>query len=64
MRTALCISWLWGTSNGIRSHIVLSSISGMGYVCASLAFVWVSKRLVDIATFKAGGGLWSYAALM
>ncbi len=64
MRTALCISWLWGTSNGIRSHIVLSSISGMGYVCASLAFVWVSKRLVDIATFKAGAGLWSYAALM
>lgn len=64
MRTALCINWLWSASGGIRSRILLSGISGVGYVCASLAFVWVSKRLVDIATFKTEGELWTYAAWM
>lgn len=63
-RTKICIVWLWSVSEGIRWRILLSSISGVGYVGASLAFVWMSKRLVDIATFKAEGVLWHYAALL
>lgn len=58
------IGWLWSASVGIRSRITLSGVAGIGSVCASLAFVWVSKRLVDIATLKAGGELWHYAALL
>lgn len=64
MKLMACIHWLWGASYGIRLRIVLSALWGLGYVCASLAFVWVSKRLVDIATFKVEGDVWHYTALM
>lgn len=64
MNTRACIQWLWNASGGIRSRIVLSGASGVGYVCASLAFVWVSKRLVDIATTRADGSLWQYTTLL
>ncbi|WP_281962359.1 ABC transporter ATP-binding protein [Bacteroides nordii] len=64
MNTKACAHWLWDASRGIRSRIVLSGASGVGYVCASLAFVWVSKRLVDIATVKADGQVWQYACLL
>ncbi|MDD3038791.1 ABC transporter ATP-binding protein [Bacteroides sp.] len=64
MNTRTCIQWLWDASRIVRSRSVLSGASGVGYVCASLAFVWVSKRLVDIATAKAAGELWQYTALL
>lgn len=64
MRIGACIGWLWSASVGIRLRIALSGVAGVGGVCASLAFVWVSKRLVDIATLKAGGELWHYALLL
>lgn len=64
MKALSCINWLWGISKGIRSRILLSSVLEIGYVCASIAFVWVSKRLVDIATLKVSGEVWDYAALM
>lgn len=63
-RTKICIAWLWNSSGGIRLRILLSSILGVGYVGASLAFVSVSKSLIDIATLKAEGVLWHYAALL
>ena len=52
--------WLWDASLGIRCRIAMSSAWGMGYVCASLGFIWVCKRLVDIATDKAEGNVWHY----
>ena len=64
MRIGSCIGWLWSASLGIRSRIALSGVAGVGGVGASLAFVWISKRLVDIATAKAEGELWHYAALL
>ena len=64
MKANECIQWLWNASRGIRSRILLSGAAGVGYVCASLAFVWVSKRLIDIATHKAEGELWHYTVLL
>ena len=60
----MCIHWLWDASRGIRLRTALSGGCGVGYVCASLAFVWVSKRLVDIATAKADGQVCPYACLL
>ena len=57
MKISECIQWLWDASRGIRRRIALSGTAGVGYVCASLAFVWVSKQLVDIATARAEGEL-------
>lgn len=57
MKTQTCIHRLWNASRGIRPRIALSSAAGVGEVCASLAFVWVSKHLVDIATARATGNL-------
>lgn len=64
MKLTACLHWLWSASHDIRWRIVLSALSGVDHVCASLAFVWVSKRLVDIATFKVEGDVWHYTALM
>lgn len=64
MSTQAYIQWLWNVSRGIRSRIGWSAVSGVGYVCGSLAFVWVSKRLVDIATGQADGTIWVYTCLL
>lgn len=64
MKTTAYIQWLWDTSRGLRSRIALSAVCGVLYVCASLAFVWVSKRLVDIATSRVEGSLWLYISCM
>lgn len=65
MTTRSSIQWLWNASRGVRFHIVLSSASGVGYVCASLAFVWLSKRLVDIAAaVRVEGSLCEYTSLL
>ncbi|MDD3108184.1 MAG: ABC transporter ATP-binding protein [Alistipes sp.] len=45
---------LWKTSHGYRLRIVGSSMAGVAQVCASLMFIWSSKRLVDLATGAAG----------
>jgi ABC-type multidrug transport system fused ATPase/permease subunit len=37
---------------------------GIVYVAMSLVYVWISKRLVDIATNRAEGSLWLYVAFM
>ena len=49
MRIRECIKWIWRTSDGIRGKVMLCAFAGIAYVCASLSFVWLSKRLVDIA---------------
>jgi len=51
---------MWNNSKGIRLSIFLSTLAGLVYVSASLAFVWVSKQLVDIATFKIEGNIWIF----
>ncbi len=41
---------LWGMSAPVRWRLVVSVVVGLIRIAASLAFVWTSKYLVDIAT--------------
>ncbi len=41
---------LWGMSAPVRWRLVMSVVVGLIRIAASLAFVWTSKYLVDIAT--------------
>lgn len=49
---------------GFRIRIMLTGILGVVNVCISLLFVWVSKRLVDIATGHDGDNLTLFIVLM
>ena len=45
-----CMKALWGMSRPVRWRMAVSVALGMLRIAASLAFVWASKYLVDIAT--------------
>lgn len=60
MNTSNCIQWLWNTSRGFRLSVSLSGAAGVLCVCTSLAFVWITKRLVDIATGHTAQSLTPY----
>lgn len=64
MSTRECIRRMWEASKGFRSRIFLITAVGALSVCASLFFVWISKRLVDIATGVQEGGIVENVALM
>lgn len=57
MKTRECIGWLWQASYGVRGRVVLCSLVGSLHVAASLAFVWVCKRLIDEVTVGEGESL-------
>lgn len=44
------LRFLWRASNGQRCRILLSCVAGVVNVGFSLAFIYVSKRVIDIAT--------------
>lgn len=62
MRIDSNISWLWSASAGSRRAVVLACVTGVLGISASLAAIWLSKLLVDIATGHADGPLWLYIA--
>lgn len=43
-------AWLWTTWKGYRTQAVLNAVIGLSVVAADLAFVWITKLTVDIAT--------------
>ena len=45
-----CLKALWGMSAPVRWRMAVSVAIGLVRIAASLAFVWASKLLVDIAT--------------
>ena len=47
-----------------RWRVLFSGLIGLVGVAASLGFVWVSKKVVDIATGAAGGELMPFVTLM
>ena len=49
---------LWGMSAPVRWRMVVSLAVGLVRIAASLAFVWASKQLVDIATGQSSFPLW------
>lgn len=64
MNIANCIQWLWNISRGFRTQVALNGVAGVFHVCASLTFVWITKRLVDIATGHTDGSLTTSILLM
>lgn len=58
------IKRMWKASEGFRARILLITAVGALSVCASLFFVYISKRLVDIATGVKEGGVTGSILLM
>ncbi len=51
------VQWLWGASRGYRRRIVLCALLGTLRIMVSLAFVWLTKILIDLATDRMDAGL-------
>ena len=64
MRTRDCIKWLWLASKGVRGQVLLCSLTGGMHVAASLAFVWICKKLIDAATSGNGENVPLYIGIM
>jgi len=45
-----CIRTVWSLSRPVRWRVAITMAAGIVRIAASLAFVWASKHLVDIAT--------------
>lgn len=50
--------WLYAVSAGHRLRLAAICLVGLASVACSLAFVWVSKRVVDVAVGAEPGRLW------
>ena len=51
------IKWVWDASSGYRKLILLSMLCGMFRMAVSLAFVWLCKYVIDVATHQTAGSL-------
>ena len=58
------LRWFWITSRGVRLSVMLSSFIGVVYVGISLAFVYVCKMLMDIATGDVQARMEVYVGLL
>lgn len=59
-----CFKGLMRTVRPHRFRILLSGLIGLVGISASLAFVWISKKVVDVATGESGGDLMTFVTLM
>lgn len=57
MRIIDGIKWIWDASSGYRKPILLSMLCGMFRMAVSLAFVWLCKYVIDVATHQTAGSL-------
>lgn len=57
MRIIDGIKWIWDASLGYRKPILLSMLCGMFRMAVSLAFVWLCKYVIDVATHQTAGSL-------
>ena len=58
------VAWLWQATRGIRWSLCVSLVTGVIRVISGLGFIYVCKRLVDIATGHASGDLMQYTYLL
>ena len=56
--------WLWSHSVGARGAVVVNIVLGSLNVALNLFFIFLCKRLVDIATGAASGSLGMYTAVV
>ena len=59
-----CFKGLLGMLRPQRFRVLVSVLLGVVGVAASLAFVWISKKVVDVATGAAEGSVNMFAAIM
>ena len=62
MKTLLrYVKWLYRNSKGVRWALVANTLMGLLSVTLNLIFIWINKRLVDIATgdFTSSKGIFS-----
>ena len=59
-----CMKGLAAMGRPLRGRILVSCIIGVFRIAASMAFVWVCKALVDIATGESDAPLGLYVGLM
>ena len=64
MRMKQCIRWLWKVSEGYRLPVICCALTGAINACVSLAFVFVCKYLIDIATGASDESLGTYIGWM
>lgn len=64
MKLKDCIKWLWNASCGLRLPVVTRGLVGVLRVAVSLAFVWVSMHLVDIATGESADSMSAGIAML
>jgi len=57
------LTYIWEASRGQRGRILLSCLTGIVGVAVSLAFIYASKVVIDIATGAASGSLMNAAIL-
>ena len=59
-----CMKGLWRMSKPVLGRDLVTVLIGLVRIAASLAFVWVCKRLVDIATGVVDADLWHHVWIM
>ena len=58
------IRWTWQQLEGMRLRILVNCLIGMVRILISLAFVWVCKIIVDVATQQHGEHIWWWIGAM
>lgn len=58
------LRWLYAHSEGVRGRLVLNVLLGILSVALNLAFIWVCKRIVDIATGEVQGDIITYTIVV
>lgn len=55
------VSWMWKHTKGKRLTLFISVFIGLFRIVASLSFVWISKEMIDIASYNKMENLYVYA---
>ena len=65
MKTILkYFKWLYARSKGVRKRLVLNVLLGLVSIALNLTFIWLCKRIVDIATGDAAGNIGLFTGLV
>lgn len=57
MRLTSILSYAWSISRSVRLRILAGAVAGVLRIACGLLFIWLSKRLIDIATGDAEGAI-------
>ena len=65
MKTILkYLKWLYAHSKGVRRRLVLNVALGVVSIALNLLFIWLCKRIVDIATGDFAGSIALYTGIV